>query len=436
MVLRIPLLAALFSTILYPVTLSAQSLANVNVDARAQTLGEMTDDQVLETLRSNGRVSMSGAFFETDSTSLNTSADVSLSKIAKALEGMPDTRLAVVGHTDNTGDFGYNIELSQKRALAILTALQSAPYNIASDRLVSVGVGSIDPIVSNLSTEGKALNRRVTFVLLGDTEVADSSEIAVKGSWLLDPVTECEIWTAGDSVANEGATWTGACINGKASGRGSLIFWDTDGLEARYDGDVVRGKLHGSGVLSYRNEEANGFDTLDGQFHHGAIKGQGVLLSSDGYKFEGKLTNGVESGTGTLTTPDGAKIRGDFKDGVAVGPLLVQYETEAGELYFGDAENGKRHGFGILISENENFYAGDFENGTPSGSGFFEGADGSKFMGKFANGNPSGVGTAVDVEGTSYQGRFDAGLADGQILVTKSDGSQSIETWKEGGKVE
>ena len=105
MIFRIPLLAAAFSTMLYPVTLSAQSLANVKMDARAQTLGEMTDDQVLETLRSNGRVSMSGAFFETDSATLNTSADVSLSKIAKALEGMPDTRLAVVGHTDNTGDF-------------------------------------------------------------------------------------------------------------------------------------------------------------------------------------------------------------------------------------------------------------------------------------------------------------------------------------------
>ena len=104
MIFRIPLLATLLLTALNPVALSAQSLANVNIDARAQTIGEMTDDQVLETLRSNGRVSVSGAFFETDSATLTTSAGVLLSKISKALKSLTDKRLAVVGHTDDVVD--------------------------------------------------------------------------------------------------------------------------------------------------------------------------------------------------------------------------------------------------------------------------------------------------------------------------------------------
>jgi outer membrane protein OmpA-like peptidoglycan-associated protein len=79
---------------------------------------------------------------------------------------MADIRLAVVGHTDSTGAFEHNLELSQARAQAIVAALLKEPYNIASTRLVSVGVGPIAPVASNLSDEGRALNRRVTFVLI------------------------------------------------------------------------------------------------------------------------------------------------------------------------------------------------------------------------------------------------------------------------------
>jgi len=75
-------------------------------------------------------------------------------------------RLAVVGHTDSTGAFEHNLELSEARAQAVVTALLNEPYNIAPTRLVAVGVGPIAPVASNLSDEGRALNRRVTFVLI------------------------------------------------------------------------------------------------------------------------------------------------------------------------------------------------------------------------------------------------------------------------------
>ncbi len=37
---------------------------------------------------------------------------------------------------------------------------------------------------------------------------------------------------------------------------------------------------------------------------------------------------------------------------------------------------------------------------------------------------------------TAYQGRFVDGKAEGKILVTMEDGTQSIETWENGEKVE
>ncbi|MCP4308610.1 MAG: hypothetical protein GY788_27795, partial [bacterium] len=38
---------------------------------------------------------------------------------------------------------------------------------------------------------------------------------AADGAFLKDPVTGCEIWTAGDGLPGEGASWSGACEGGK-----------------------------------------------------------------------------------------------------------------------------------------------------------------------------------------------------------------------------
>ena len=142
------------------------SSSNFGIDNRAKALGELTDEQIAEALANDGRVAMSGEFFETDSATLSESSADVLHKLAATMYQMADTRLAVVGHTDSTGPFEHNLELSQARAQAIVAALLKEPYNIAPTRLVAVGVGPISPVASNLSDEGRALNRRVTFVLI------------------------------------------------------------------------------------------------------------------------------------------------------------------------------------------------------------------------------------------------------------------------------
>ena len=103
--------------------------------------------------------------------------------------------------------------------------------------------------------------------------LALTSGPAAAEAWLTDPITGCEIWTAGDSVAGEGASWSGACESSKASGRGTLIFWDDEGLEARYDGEVSSGKVHGEGKLTFRNDDDGGFDTYTGLFDEGEMHG-------------------------------------------------------------------------------------------------------------------------------------------------------------------
>jgi hypothetical protein len=71
-----------------------------------------------------------------------------------------------------------------------------------------------------------------------------------------------------------------------------------------------------------------------------------------------------------------------------------------------------------------------------SGVGIYEYDNGSVVMGEFESGSPNGVATVVDVNDVSYQGVFKNGQANGLILVTKPDGSQSVETWVNGEKQE
>jgi outer membrane protein OmpA-like peptidoglycan-associated protein len=141
-------------------------LSGENTANRELGIGELTDEQIIETLKNEGRVAISGAFFTVDSATLNESAQAVLDKLAGALNAAPDVRLAVVGHTDDTGSFDHNIALSEKRAQAVVAALEGKPHGIARERLVALGIGPIMPVASNLSEEGRALNRRVTLVLI------------------------------------------------------------------------------------------------------------------------------------------------------------------------------------------------------------------------------------------------------------------------------
>jgi len=123
-------------------------------------------EDIAKALKDDGRVAISGGIlFDTDSAKLApNSADV-VSRIADMMKQNPSLKVAVVGHTDNTGDFKYNLQLSQRRANAMVEAL--VKDGIAADRLTGVGVGPLSPVATNETEEGRAQNRRVELVLIG-----------------------------------------------------------------------------------------------------------------------------------------------------------------------------------------------------------------------------------------------------------------------------
>jgi outer membrane protein OmpA-like peptidoglycan-associated protein len=86
-----------------------------------------------------------------------------LKKVAKAAGKCPKSKLEIAGHTDATGSPTHNLELSQRRAGSVLEALVGSGLTRA--RLTAVGYGESKPAATNKTPEGRAINRRIEFMV-------------------------------------------------------------------------------------------------------------------------------------------------------------------------------------------------------------------------------------------------------------------------------
>ncbi|QEM83669.1 OmpA family protein [Halomonas binhaiensis] len=105
----------------------------------------------------------SSVTFGFDSSDLTGNASTALNDVANVLTQYPETTINIAGHTDSTGDAGYNQKLSERRAQAVGSYLQGR--GVAANRLAMMGYGENQPIASNDTEEGRAQNRRVEITL-------------------------------------------------------------------------------------------------------------------------------------------------------------------------------------------------------------------------------------------------------------------------------
>ena len=101
--------------------------------------------------------------FELNKDRLLPGSDTALNIALNALEHRPNIRVAIEGHTDNTGDDNYNVALSKRRAHAVVAWLVA--HHVDAARLQSDGFGSHRPVADNATLEGRRTNRRVEFVV-------------------------------------------------------------------------------------------------------------------------------------------------------------------------------------------------------------------------------------------------------------------------------
>jgi outer membrane protein OmpA-like peptidoglycan-associated protein len=102
--------------------------------------------------------------FATGSAELQPGLVADLRDVGTSLVRYPDSRVEVIGHTDNTGSAAFNIDLSQRRASSVASVLIGS--GVQSGRISIIGAGEDRPIASNLTPEGRAQNRRVEIIII------------------------------------------------------------------------------------------------------------------------------------------------------------------------------------------------------------------------------------------------------------------------------
>ncbi|EAY29546.1 OmpA family protein [Microscilla marina] len=90
---------------------------------------------------------------------------VELDKLVKLLKQYPAIVILITGHTDNIGTDTKNFDLSQRRAQTVANYLLTKG-GVDPDRIRTEGMGETQPVMSNNTNTGRALNRRVEFRVL------------------------------------------------------------------------------------------------------------------------------------------------------------------------------------------------------------------------------------------------------------------------------
>lgn len=124
---------------------------------------------------------LNGIQFESGNAKIKNTSYGILNQIVKVMNENPEYKLDIAGHTDNSGNSAKNQKLSEDRANAVKSYI--ANKGVDASRMTASGFGDSQPVASNKTKAGKALNRRVAFnVVFEKTVDANSTEAAPAAS--------------------------------------------------------------------------------------------------------------------------------------------------------------------------------------------------------------------------------------------------------------
>ncbi len=119
----------------------------------------------------------SAILFATNKAELSQSAKNSLAQFSKVLNNNADLDIAIIGHTDNTGNDGINQPLSVSRAQSVNSYLLSCGVKSAQIKRIE-GQGSTNPVADNGTAEGRKLNRRVEVYMYASQKTIQQAQQA------------------------------------------------------------------------------------------------------------------------------------------------------------------------------------------------------------------------------------------------------------------
>lgn len=125
---------------------------------------EIVKDIDMKKIDIGSRIVLRNIFFDTNKSTLRDESIYELTELVNLLQQMPNLKIEISGHTDNTGSAAYNQKLSEERAKAVVDYLTSKGINSA--RLSYKGYGFEQPIATNDTEIGRQENRRTEFKIV------------------------------------------------------------------------------------------------------------------------------------------------------------------------------------------------------------------------------------------------------------------------------
>ena len=139
--------------------------------------GGVTAEEIERAILDTGLFRTTTVNFEFAKAALLPVSERTLDALGAVLLRYPALRIEVGGHTDDVGSDATNDRLSQRRAESVVDYLVAS--GVERSRLTTVGYGERRPVAANTSEAGRALNRRVEFVVL-NPEAAEQTRRTIR----------------------------------------------------------------------------------------------------------------------------------------------------------------------------------------------------------------------------------------------------------------
>ena len=217
-----------------------------------------------------------------------------------------------------------------------------------------------------------------------------------------------------------------------------LIYHDT--ISAFYSGEVnINNEKHGYGILlksdgskfegSWRNDNFTGWGRfidydgtlIESNFINGKANGKGMKKNINNCIYIGDFINNLKDGYGKEETNE-YLYEGEFKNDKKNGNGKLIYKL-LNDIYEGEFKDNCITGVGFYTWKNKDTYKGSFINGKMHGKGFYKWPDGGEYYGDYCNNIKEGNGRFKWANGRIFEGQFKNGKPNGfgKLIIGKNE---------------
>lgn len=146
----------------------AAQRAEARLQAREEQIKKLQRDLQARQTERGTLVTFGDVLFDLNRAELKPNGLREVQKLANFLQENPQRQVLIEGYTDSSGSDAYNLQLSERRANAVLAALVKMGVN--TQRIVAQGHGEAYPVADNDSPASRAMNRRVEVTISNDDQ--------------------------------------------------------------------------------------------------------------------------------------------------------------------------------------------------------------------------------------------------------------------------